>query len=46
MKMLRYLERLTSKTKNLITKNLKLEIADINFDRGALKKAAEEYNNF
>lgn len=44
---LRYLERLASKTKNLVTaKNLKLEIADINFDRGALKKAAEEYNNF
>lgn len=44
---LRYLNRLIMQTKNTkVVKEVKLEIADINFDRGALKLSAEGYDEF
>lgn len=43
----KFLTRLTTLLKSTIAiKNLKLEIADINFERGALKLAAAEYEDF
>ena len=44
---LRYLNRLIVQTKNTkVVKEVKLEIADVNFDRGALKLSAEGYDEF
>lgn len=44
---LRYLARLITQTKNTkVVKEVKLEIADINFNRGALKLSAEGYDEF
>src|SRR3989338_741431 len=44
---LRYLSRLLAETKNTRTaKELRLEISDINFERGALKLSAEGYLDF
>jgi outer membrane assembly lipoprotein YfiO len=43
----KFLTRLMTSLKSTIAiKNLKLEIADINFERGALKVAAHEYQDF
>lgn len=43
----KFLTRLTTLLKSTVAiKNLKLEIADINFERGALKLAAAEYEDF
>ena len=44
---IRYLARLSTETKSTkVVKNLKLELADIHFDRGALKVCAEGYQEF
>ncbi|MFT6765780.1 MAG: outer membrane assembly lipoprotein YfiO [Alteromonas naphthalenivorans] len=44
---IRFLTRLESLLKStIVIKNLKLEVADINFDRGALKLSAQGYQDF